>query len=384
MSHLQEIWMRRALALARRAGGYTSPNPMVGAVLLKRGEVIGEGWHHRAGEPHAEVEALRSAARRGFQTKSATLCVTLEPCCSHGRTGPCTAAIIAAGIRRVVVATADPNPAHAGHGFEILRAAGVEVVTGILAEEAAQLNAAFNHWIVHRTPFVTLKSAMTLDGKIATAAGESKWITGDRARAQGLRMRHDADAVLVGVNTVLADDPGLLPFQGSLKAQKNPGPLKRRIILDSRARTPPLSKVISDAFANRTLIVVSDSAPRRRVEALRRRVEVLVAPATADGIDLSWLMAELGRRPITSLLVEGGGEIHASFLRAGLAHRAAFFYAPKVLGGAQARRAVAGTGFASLGKVPTLAGVRTRRFGPDLLLEGEVRYPSLNDRGANG
>jgi len=182
---------------------------MVGALLVKRGKIIGRGWHRRAGGPHAEVEALRDAARHGYDPRGATLYVTLEPCSTHGRTPPCTEAIIAAGIARVVVAATDPNPAHAGRGFRILRRAGIEVVTGVLADEAARLNESFNHWIVHRTPFVTVKAAMTLDGKIATANGESKWITSEAARAEGMKLRHGADAILVGVNTVLADDPSL-------------------------------------------------------------------------------------------------------------------------------------------------------------------------------
>lgn len=204
-----ESFMRRALALARRGYGTTSPNPMVGAVLVKGGRIIGQGWHHCAGEPHAEIEALRNAERRRNSPEGATLYVTLEPCCTHGRTPPCTAAIKAAGIKRVVVAAKDPNPQHAGRGFLILRRAGIEVEHGVLAEEATKLNEALNHWIVQRTPFVTVKAAMTLDGKIATASGESKWITGEEARAEGMRLRAGADAILVGVNTVLADDPSL-------------------------------------------------------------------------------------------------------------------------------------------------------------------------------
>ena len=201
--------MRRALVLARRGYGTTSPNPMVGAVLVKGGKIIGQGWHHRAGEPHAEIEALRDAERRKNLPKGATLYVTLEPCCTHGRTPPCTDAIKAAGIARVVVATTDPNPQHAGRGFRILRRAGVALEHGVLAEEATQLNEVFNHWIVQRTPFVTVKAAMTLDGKIATASGESKWITGEEARAEGMRLRVGADAILIGVNTMLVDDPAL-------------------------------------------------------------------------------------------------------------------------------------------------------------------------------
>src|SRR5581483_9902888 len=222
--------MRLALRIARRAYGQTSPNPMVGAVLVKRGKLIGKGWHHRAGDPHAEIEALRDAEARGNNPKGATLYVTLEPCCTQGRTPPCTDAIIAAGIKRVVVGATDPNPAHCGKAFRLLRCAGIEVIAGVLQGDAELLNESFNHWIVHRTPFVTVKAAMTLDGKIATASGESKWITGEKARAYGMRLRQGNDAILVGINTVLADDPSL-----TARPTRNP---KRRIILDALARTP--------------------------------------------------------------------------------------------------------------------------------------------------
>src|SRR5712691_3073203 len=201
--------MRMALSLAKRGFGATSPNPMVGAVLVKNKKVIGRGWHHRAGEPHAEIEAIRDARARQTTVAGATLYVTLEPCSTHGRTPPCTGAIVSAGIKRVVIGAIDPNPAHAGKGLELLQRAGIQVASDVLGEEAARLNEAFNHWIIHRTPFVTVKAAMSLDGKIATTNGESKWITGVQARNYGMEMRRGADAILVGVNTTLADDPSL-------------------------------------------------------------------------------------------------------------------------------------------------------------------------------
>ena len=201
--------MRLALRLARRGFGATSPNPLVGAVLVKNKKIIGRGWHQRAGWPHAEIEALRDAQNSGRNPRGATLYVTLEPCCTHGRTPPCTDAIIFAGIKCVVIGATDPNPKHAGKGFKILRRAGIEVVHGILADDCAKLNEAFNHWIVRRTPFVTVKAAMTLDGKIATAGGQSKWITGEKARAHGMKLRQGSDAILVGINTIIADDPSL-------------------------------------------------------------------------------------------------------------------------------------------------------------------------------
>ena len=372
-------FMRLALRLARRGYGATSPNPMVGAVLVKGGKIIGRGWHRRAGFPHAEIEAFRDAQKRGHSPRGATLYVTLEPCCTHGRTPPCTEAIIAAGIPRVVIGATDPNPQHAGKGFKILRRAGTEVVHGILADECAKLNEAFNHWIVHRTPFVTVKAAMTLDGKIATASGESKWITGEKARAHGMKLRQSSDALLVGVNTILADDPSLTARtrmeDGGWKMAR---PL-RRIVLDSRARTPLDAKVVSDEFAALTTIVVSKAAPKNRVKALANKTNVIVAPVSRSSLvtrhsslNLRWLLKKLGAENVTRLLVEGGGEVNASFLLGGLAQRVAFFYAPKILGGRDSRKAVAGEGAKSLADVLQLREVEWRRLGEDLLLTARV------------
>jgi diaminohydroxyphosphoribosylaminopyrimidine deaminase/5-amino-6-(5-phosphoribosylamino)uracil reductase len=365
-------FVRQALRLAGRGYGQTSPNPMVGAVLVKVGKVIGQGWHRRAGQAHAEIEAIRDAQARGANPKGATLYVTLEPCCTHGRTPPCTEAIVAAGIRRVVVAATDPNPAHAGHGFRVLRRAGIEVMPGLLAEEAARLNEAFNHWIVHRTPFVIVKAAMTLDGKIATASGESKWITGQAARAEGMRLRAGADAILVGVNTVLKDDPALTvrAVQGS--RFKVPSSKLRRVILDSQARTPLKAQVVNDESASLTTIVVSPTAPANRVVALAERVRVLRAPQRHGSIDLRWLLKRLGAEQVTSLLVEGGGEVNASFLLKGFAHRVVFFYAPTILGGRDARHAVGGHGIGRLADVIELRNVEWRRAGADLTMTARV------------
>ena len=381
--------MGLALRLARRGYGQTSPNPMVGALLVKGGRIIGQGWHHRAGEPHAEIEALRSAAARRRSVAGATLYVTLEPCCTFGRTPPCTDALVAAGIRRVVAAATDPNPKHAGRGFTILQQAGLNVVTGVLAEEATRLNEAFNHWICHRTPFVTVKAAMTLDGKIATATGESKWITGERARACGMHLRRGAEAILVGVNTVLADDPALTvrpklcrgrpeeaskdPIAGApspRQSERQP----RRIILDSLVRTPLSARVVADELASLTTVVVTKSAPARRIAALAKKVNVWVAPARQGHVSLRWLLTRLGREQVTSILVEGGGEVNASFLEQGLVGRVEFFYAPKILGGRDARRGVAGQGRARLQDALQLTEVEWRRVGPDLWLSAIPHY----------
>jgi len=363
--------MREALRLARKATGATSPNPLVGAVLVKDGKVIGRGYHHRAGQPHAEIEALRDAEKRGANTTGATIYVTLEPCCTHGRTPPCSDAIIKAGIKRVVVAATDPNPAHAGRAFKLLRAAGIEVIEGILAAEATELNRVFNHWITHRTPLITLKAAMTLDGKTATASGESKWITSAAARQFAMKLRAEHDAILVGVNTIIADDPSL-----TIRLAKGKAPDKlhgfRRIILDPQARTPLTAKVVTDDQKHLTTIVISKAASAKRIAALAKHVRVLTAPTVASGLNLRWLLKKLGNEEVTSLLVEGGGETVARFVEKRLAHRIAFFYAPKVLGGRTARKGVAGTGATKWAEVLKLKNLQWRKLSPDLLLTADV------------
>jgi diaminohydroxyphosphoribosylaminopyrimidine deaminase/5-amino-6-(5-phosphoribosylamino)uracil reductase len=367
-------FMRLALRFARRGYGATSPNPMVGAVLVKGGKIIGRGWHRRAGLPHAEIEALRDAQKRGHNPHGATLYVTLEPCCTHGRTPPCTDAIISAGIKKVVVGATDPNPKHAGGAFKILRRAGIEVVHGILGDECEKLNEVFTHWIVHRTPFVTVKAAMTLDGKIATASGESKWITGEKARTYGMKLRQGSDAILVGVNTILTDNPSLT--ERSRKSEigsRNKNLRLRRIVLDSMARTPLNAKIVSDEFATLTTIAVGKSAPKKRAAALAKRANVIVTPADNSKLNLGWLLKKIGSENVTSLLVEGGGEVNASFLLGGFAQRVAFFYAPKILGGRDSRKAVAGEGAKSLTDAVQLREVEWRKLGLDLLLTARVK-----------
>jgi diaminohydroxyphosphoribosylaminopyrimidine deaminase/5-amino-6-(5-phosphoribosylamino)uracil reductase len=253
----------------------------------------------------------------------------------------------------------------------LLQRNGIEVAHGLFAEEAGRSNEAFNHWITHRTPFVTVKAAMTLDGKIATANGESKWITGPRARAYGMELRAGADAILVGINTVLADDPKLTA-RGPSDSRSGFRAPKRRIILDSLGRTPLTARVVTDEFRGLTTVVVGRHAPKRRVAALERRVRVLVAPERNGKPDLGWLLRKLGGEEITSLLVEGGGEVNASFLLGGMAQRVAFFYAPKVLGGRDARKAVAGDGIEGPGEMVKLRDPEWRRLGPDLLLTARV------------
>ena len=362
-------WMHRALELAARGRGHTSPNPMVGAVLVDvTGRLLGEGWHHRAGEAHAEVNAIADAVGRGNSIQGATLYVTLEPCSTTGRTGPCVEAILKAGIARVVCATTDPNPAHQGRGLELLRQAGVEVVSGVLSEESRKLNRAFNHWIVKRTPFVTLKSAMSLDGKIATTEGESEWITGEASRKHAMEFRSQVDAILVGVRTVLTDDCVL-----TVRLPGYEGKRLRRIVLDSQARTPLTAKVVSDERRFLTTIVVSENAPADRVRVLRQNVEVWQLPADPDGYPrISCLLEKLGSESITHLLVEGGATVADSFFRQGFVHRIHFYYAPRIIGGEKALTSVSGKGVKHLSETPLIQNPEWMPLGDDFLLMADM------------
>lgn len=362
-------WMRRALELAAKGRGHTSPNPMVGAVLVDaNGQLLGEGWHHRTGEAHAEVNAIADAVARGNSIRGATLYVTLEPCSTTGRTGPCVEAILKAGIARVICAATDPNPAHQGRGLELLRQAGAEVVSGVLSEESRKLNRAFNHWIVKRTPFVTLKSAMSLDGKIATAAGESQWITGEASRRHAMEFRVQVDAILVGVNTVQADDCALTVRLPGYEWKR-----LRRIVLDSQARTPLTSKIVSDERRSLTTIVVSENAPVDRVQALRQNVEVWQLPADAEGRPrISCLLEKLGSESVTHLLVEGGATVADSFLRQGFVHRIHFYYAPRIIGGQKALSSVSGKGVKHLLETPLIQNPEWMPLGDDFLLMADV------------
>nr|WP_278199628.1 bifunctional diaminohydroxyphosphoribosylaminopyrimidine deaminase/5-amino-6-(5-phosphoribosylamino)uracil reductase RibD [Thermaerobacter subterraneus] len=364
-------FMRRALDLAARAGGRTHPNPMVGAVIVRDGVVVGEGYHRRAGEPHAEVEALRSARD---QARGATLYVTLEPCCHHGRTPPCTEAILAAGLRRVVVAMVDPDPRVAGRGLSVLAQAGVEVAVGVEADRALRLNEAY---VVHRVlgrPMVTAKYAMTLDGRIATARGESRWITGPRARRWVHRLRDRVDAILVGVGTVLADDP-------SLTVRWHPGgrdPV--RVILDSHARTPPDAQVIRAARHSPapTWVAVTPQAPAVRTARLEAAgVQVLRVPADPHGrVSILHLLRELASRGIVHLLVEGGASVHGSFFAAGLVDRVVAFIAPKLVGGRAAPGPIGDPGVDALAAAPALHRPTWRRIGEDWMISGYLRDPA--------
>jgi diaminohydroxyphosphoribosylaminopyrimidine deaminase / 5-amino-6-(5-phosphoribosylamino)uracil reductase len=357
-------FMRRALSLARRGQGRTSPNPMVGAVLVRDGATIGKGWHRAAGTPHAEVHALRAA---GEAARGSTLYVTLEPCSHHGRTPPCADAVVAAGIGRVVVAMQDPDPQVGGRGIDRLRAAGVEVDVGVLEAEARRLNDAY---ILHRIlgrPFVTYKAAVSLDGRTAAVDGTSQWITGPEARIDVHRLRARADAIAVGIGTLIADDPSLT-VRGVPVARP---PV--RVVVDAAARTPPGARVISGEAP--TLIVVAEGvASERRVKRLAGAgAEVLPVAAEGGRVSIPAMLRALGGRGILSLLLEGGGTLAGGFQTADCIDRFVWYVAPKLLGGPGTVAVVDGWAAPSIDAAAPLAIESTRRFGADLRV---VAHPS--------
>jgi diaminohydroxyphosphoribosylaminopyrimidine deaminase/5-amino-6-(5-phosphoribosylamino)uracil reductase len=360
--------MAAALGEAERGRGLTSPNPMVGAVVVRDDRIVGRGFHARAGGPHAEVEALRAA---GDRANGATLYVTLEPCNHAGRTPPCVDAILAGGIRRVVTATRDPNPRVRGGGAEALRARGLEVHVGCLEAEARALNRVFFTAMRWRRPHVTLKCAMTLDGKIAAFDGQARWITGEDARRHAHRMRSESDAVLIGIGTALADDPALTVRLAEPWPRE---PL--RVVVDSRARLPLDARLIGAGDPARAVVAVADEAPADRLARLAARGVTVLSCKSRDGrIELADLAARLHALDVMGILLEGGSELNGAFVEAGLVDRAAVFIAPMLLGGAAAPAAVGGRGRA-LADALWLEAVTTTALGRDWLVEGDVVRPT--------
>ena len=355
-------YMQQALALAREGLGFVSPNPLVGCVIVKDGELVGRGYHQRFGGPHAEVHALQGA---GARAHGAVLYVNLEPCSHTGKTPPCADAVIESGVRRVVVALRDPNPLVAGRGLSRIEEAGIAVTVGVCEAEARKLNEAFCKYILTGRPFVTLKSAITLDGKIATCTGASQWITGELARQEGHRLRHAADAILVGVGTVVQDDPQL-----TTRLQDRQGVNPLRVIVDSTLRLPLQAQVTDVAADRRTLVATTARASEVQCERLRTRgVEVVCLPAYDDGrVDLEALLRYLGEQGIASVLVEGGATLSASLLRRRLADKVLFFVAPKIIGG-DGISAVGACGVEAMEQVISLRDMVGQRLGQDFLLE---------------
>ncbi len=361
--------MRRALRLATR--GFTPPNPMVGCVIVRDGTVVGEGFHPYAGQFHAEVFALREAGKRA---RGATAYVTLEPCSHHGRTPPCADALIAAKVARVVAAAQDANPKVAGQGLERLREAGLAVTVGVLEAQARRLNEAFFHFHETGTPFITLKVALTLDGKTATRTGDSKWITSEASRKYVHLLRAQSGAVLTGIGTLLADDPQLTARLPGVELPRQP----LRIIVDSHLRTPPTAQAVQIAalspdFAPLLIATTENASAEREAALIRPGVEIVRLPADDSGrVDLQTLRTMLTTRHIISILTESGGELNAALLESGIAQKALFFIAPKLAGGRDAPTPLEGAGCALMAQAETLTATRVRRFQEDILVEGYV------------
>lgn len=356
-------YMRLALDLAARGAGYVAPNPMVGAVVVRQGQVVGRGYHQAVGGPHAEVHAIDDA---GDRARGATLYVTLEPCNHHGRTPPCTRKILDAGIRKVVVAVADPNPDVAGGGNAYLKRHGVQVVCGVCRDQAARLNESFFKYARTKIPFVVLKMAATLDGRIATRTGDARWVTGPEARGRVHALRHAMDAIMVGVGTVLSDDPQL-----TTRLEEGPGVDATRIILDTHLRMPETARMLQQASAAETWVVCGPGAAPDNKKRLTDQGALILESNITDGrIDLQALMRDLGARGVTSLLIEGGARVAAAALKAGVVDKVLFFYAPKILGGDDGVPMCNGPGPEKMKESLPLHHMAVDRVGMDLLVSG--------------
>lgn len=355
-----EKFMKEALSLARKGLGRTSPNPVVGSVVVKGGRVIAGGWHKKAGGAHAEIEALRAA---GSKARGSNLVVTLEPCCHFGKTPPCVEAIIAAGIRKVIVGAPDPNPLVSGKGVAALRAAGIGVTEGVLSAECAALNEGWNKFITTGYPFVTLKLAASLDGRIAASGGDSKWITGVQSRRLVHGMRAQNDAVMVGGLTALKDDPEL-----TVRLVSGRDPVK--VVLDSTLRVPVASKIFNNAESGRLIIFASKNADEKRAAKARAAgAEVVTLAEAAGGLPLKKVLKELAKRGIASVLVEGGGVLASSLLRERLVDELVLFYGPLVIG-ADGLPMVAPLGLKGLKDAPGFKIVAVKKAGPDIIIKG--------------
>ncbi|MFH1791296.1 MAG: bifunctional diaminohydroxyphosphoribosylaminopyrimidine deaminase/5-amino-6-(5-phosphoribosylamino)uracil reductase RibD [Candidatus Omnitrophota bacterium] len=355
-----EYYMSCALRLAGKAFGRTSPNPMVGAVLVKNGRIVGSGYHRRAGLPHAEAEAIKAA---GQKARGAALYVNLEPCNHYGKTPPCTDAILKAGVKRVVAAMKDPNPVNNGAGLRRLKRRGLSVRTGVLKKEAEELNRNFIAYITKKRPFVMVKVAQSVDGKIATRSGDSKWISSDSSRHYAHRLRARFDAVMIGVNTLLKDNPILTTRRAGRQPVK--------IIVDSSLRTPPDSRIFTRVSPGRVIIATAGHSAAKNAGALKKKADILYVGSDGRKVNMKRLLTRLAKEGITSVLVEGGGELAWSLIEKKLVDRIMFIVAPMVIGGRDAVTSVEGKGYDRVKNALSLRDIKMRRIKQDILLEAK-------------
>ena len=360
------MYMQRALELATRGRGFTNPNPLVGAIIVKEGRIIGEGYHQYLGGPHAEIHALQNATE---DVSGSTLYVTLEPCSHYGRTPPCAEAIIKNKIAKVVIAMTDPNPLVSGKGIQLLQRQGIQVVTNVLKAEAMKVNEIFIKYIKTKEPFCILKTAMTMDGKIATVNGESKWITGEPSRNLVHQLRHQVSSIMVGIGTILNDDPSLTT---RLEDGKGIDPI--RIVVDSKARIPLNAKVLNIESDAKTIIITTEEADPIKLEALKKKgAQILITPSKDNMVDLCVLNKQLGQMGIDSLLLEGGSELNFSAINSSIVDKVITFIAPKIIGGRASKTPIGGIGIGDLSKAYTLEQVNVSKVGEDIMIEAYPR-----------
>lgn len=361
---IDEQYMAIALSLAKKGAGFTNPNPMVGAVIVKDGKIIGEGYHKKYGGPHAEVNAFADAKERGENTKGATIYVTLEPCFHYGKTPPCVDLVLRKEVSRVVIGTLDPNPLVAGQSVKKLEKAGIEVVSGIRKEECLKLNEIFFQYVTTKKPFILLKSALSLDGKIATVTGESQWISCEESRREVHELRGKYASIMVGIGTVLADNPSLTC---RLEGKKSP----IRIIVDSSLRTPLDANILKNQDIAKTIIATTSRAKSEKKQKIEEMgVEVLILDGEDGQVDLVSLQKAISERKIDSILLEGGADLAFSAIKAGIVDKVRYYIAPIMLGGQQTKTALGGEGFQHLRDAFSLENITTRQIGQDICIEG--------------
>lgn len=359
-------YMKKALELAKKGTGFTNPNPLVGAVIVKDGKIIGEGYHEVYGGNHAEVNAIKSATE---DVKGATMYVTLEPCSHYGKTPPCAKTVAEKGIKEVIIGLKDPNPLVSGKGIKILQDNGIEVITGVLEEEGKRVNEIFLKYITSKLPFCILKTAMTLDGKIAASTGDSKWVTNELSRKYVHELRNRVSGIMVGIGTVLEDDPLL-----TTRLEDRQGSDSIRIIVDSSAKIPLGSKVLNVKSKAKTIIATTELAQKDKVKALEERgAEVIIVPLKNHKVDLCCLMKKLGEIKIDSVLLEGGSTLNYSALQEKIIDKVNVFIAPKIIGGSTAKTPIGGEGIALMKDAVSLQNIEIHKFGDDVMIEGYLR-----------
>jgi len=358
--------MKRALELARRGIGYTNPNPLVGAVIVKGGRIIGEGYHRAYGKEHAEVNAIRNSIE---DVQGAVMYITLEPCSHYGKTSPCAKLILDKGIKKVVIALKDPNPKINGEGIKFLKNNDIEVVTGVLGEESRKLNEIFIKYISTDIPFCILKTAMTLDGKIATKTGDSKWVTSRESRKYVHSLRHRVSAIMVGIGTILQDNPYL---NTRLKGIKGKNPI--RVVVDTYGRMPLEANVLNINSDTKTIIASTKLASEDKLKNFRLKgAEIIITPLKDNQVDLNYLMKILGKKNLDSVLIEGGSELNYSAVESGIVDKVNIFIAPKLIGGRNAKTPLGGFGKSFMEEAILLRNLQINRFGNDIMLEGYLK-----------